>query len=109
MIRRCFDCGQTFEARGAWQRRCWDCWRAHKDGELRDAGYARGYADGLRAGRASSSAAPIAPSSAGELPPELLRELVSLCHPDRHPPERFEAANRATAELLALLRDVRAA
>ena len=40
---------------------------------------------------------------AGSLTPSTLRELVTLCHPDRHPPERYDQANRATALLLGLM------
>ena len=36
------------------------------------------------------------------LPAEVLRQCIALCHPDRHPPERAEAANVATRCLLAL-------
>jgi hypothetical protein len=31
-----------------------------------------------------------------------LRDLIALCHPDRHPPERAELATRVTAFLIAL-------
>jgi hypothetical protein len=40
---------------------------------------------------------------------EFLREAVSLTHPDRHPVERSEVANRVTATLLELLRAARSA
>ena len=33
---------------------------------------------------------------------ELLAEALRLCHPDRHPPERRDLANRVTQQLLAL-------
>jgi hypothetical protein len=36
------------------------------------------------------------------LRPELLRDAIQLCHPDRHPPERSEIANRVTAALISL-------
>jgi hypothetical protein len=97
MIRDCVECGREFEAKGSWMRRCWDCWREQKDQEV----YDRGYAAGLRAGRAGQN-------GHGQLGSELLRALVTLCHPDRHPPERFELANRATAKLLELLQHERA-
>jgi hypothetical protein len=38
----------------------------------------------------------------GELYLELLKDAVTLTHPDRHPPERKDFAGRVTAELLAL-------
>jgi hypothetical protein len=37
-----------------------------------------------------------------ELTSELLRDTLSLTHPDHHPPERRELAQRVTAQLLAL-------
>jgi hypothetical protein len=98
MIRDCVECGREFEAKGAWMRRCWDCWRERKDQEV----YDRGYAAGLRAGRNGHGQ-----RNGHGLDSELLRALVTLCHPDRHPPERFELANRTTATLLGLLKDAR--
>ena len=38
----------------------------------------------------------------GDITSELLTETVELTHPDRHPPERREMAQRVTQELLAL-------
>ena len=99
MTLSCRDCGVTYEARGAWQVRCAPCWRARRDREHRkalagawDAGWAAGYS--------------AAPTSA--LGTNLLRDLVLLAHPDRHPPERAALANRATAALLDLLARERA-
>jgi hypothetical protein len=31
MRRPCNKCGVSFEPKGGWQRRCWDCWQAQKD------------------------------------------------------------------------------
>ena len=56
------------------------------------AAYERGYATAIRERPAGLDAG-------------WLRELVTLTHPDRHPPERAELANRATARLLDLLND----
>jgi hypothetical protein len=36
-----------------------------------------------------------------------LRDAIALCHPDRHPPERFKTANAVSATLLALLEEQR--
>lgn len=33
------------------------------------------------------------------IPPELLEDVIRLCHPDRHPEERFFKANAVTAQL----------
>jgi hypothetical protein len=55
--------------------------------------YRNGYANGLRDGARRTMA----------LDAHLLRDLVQLCHPDRHPVERAAIANRVTARLLELL------
>ena len=104
MNRFCTDCGRRFDALGDWQRRCKDCYRDHKHRELAgayDEGYSRGYADGIRHGESHHrhAAQPALPSFSVER----LRALVQLTHPDRHPPERAELANRATAHLLDLM------
>jgi hypothetical protein len=78
-------------------RLCWDCWRARAN---RDA-YRQGWEDGLRAGLAAA-----APSL---LEPGLVRDLIQLAHPDRHPTERFALANRVTAQLTHMLDERRAA
>jgi hypothetical protein len=41
-------------------------------------------------------------AAVGDITSELLEDAVRLTHPDRHPPERQEAARRVTQELLAL-------
>jgi tRNA(Ile2) C34 agmatinyltransferase TiaS len=90
----CVECGRVFEAKGKWQLRCWTCWRSYKESQEReglDAAYNDGYRDGYRDGR-----------RALVLSADLVRDLVQLCHPDRHPPERAELANRTTAALLDL-------
>ena len=94
MLKTCSDCRNSFTAKGAWQHRCWDCWREHKNEEIRDAGYRAGYRDGLAAARQPSRAS---------LDPNLIRDCVALTHPDRHPAERYELANRVTATLLSLI------
>ncbi len=53
-----------------------------------DKGYDKGYAHGLALARSFDA--------------DLLRSLIALTHPDRHPPERYAEANRVTAELIAL-------
>jgi hypothetical protein len=96
VTRTCVDCRQPFSARGAWQERCWACWRADRDAKARDTGYAEGYRAGLAA-------------AAPALDGALLADLVALAHPDRHPPERAALAHRATVALLALRSETRQA
>ena len=58
----------------------------------RRAGCDAGFAAGRRGGSRTTG-----------LSVEQLRSLVTLTHPDRHPPERGEVANKATAALLSLI------
>jgi hypothetical protein len=101
VTRRCQDCGARFEAHADYHRLCWRCWRRRRDRELTAGGYDDGYSDGYRAGRPAAGTQP-----AARLDAELLRGLVQLCHPDRHPPERAELASRSTATLLNMLGEV---
>ena len=98
MIRHCADCGSAFDG-ADWMRLCWDCWRSRKDKEVKGAAYDRGYSDGYRAGSGDRARTRLKPA----LDADQLHDLVQLCHPDRHPPERSTLANRVTARLLELL------
>jgi hypothetical protein len=89
-MRTCHRCGGTIQSTNARHRLCWRCWRSDRDEDLRTEGWTRGY----QAGRREAGPA---------LDPELLRLAVTLTHPDRHPTERADVANRVTAWLLGLL------
>lgn len=109
----CIDCGTEFWAKGTWQKRCWPCWReanperstsgrsseAQRDAEAkaRAAGYDAGYSRGLEDGKKLAQLERLTVTA------KLIRDAVTLCHPDRHPPERASLANRVTANLLSLL------
>jgi hypothetical protein len=88
MMRSCERCDARFDG-PHWQRLCWKCYQRRKANE-QEAAYNRGFA----AGRATAPAAPVL------LEAELLTEAIALTHPDRHPEERSELANRVTARLL---------
>jgi hypothetical protein len=100
MIRDCSSCGGPFEPQFPSHRLCWRCWREDKDRTLRDAAWTQGYADGYRDGRLDTLRHS---NGHGDLPmlPNLL-DLIQLCHPDRHPPERGALATRVTAALIGL-------
>lgn len=113
----CGKCGTEFEAQGAWQKLCWDCWRAREQekadrGDLAGLGrrveklleeaYQAGQRRGYEEGHAAAAKTRPAAGGGGPLSPGLLRELIRLCHPDLHPPERFDLANRVTAELVSM-------
>ncbi len=68
------------------------------------AAYERGYAAGLMAAARAQAA-----NERGQFDADQLRALVTLCHPDRHPPGRAQLANRVTARLLELLEQEREA
>jgi hypothetical protein len=53
--------------------------------------------------RCKRCGAPLIATAAGEVSAELLRAVIALTHPDRHPAERTRAANRVTQQLLELL------
>jgi hypothetical protein len=76
---------------------CWSCWREREDRNLRDAAWSQGYADGYRDGQVDATRRS---NGHGQLPD--LLDLIQLCHPDRHPPERAAMANRVTATLIHL-------
>jgi hypothetical protein len=80
--------------------RCKTCFiemkRAEERGDRLRAAYLDGYRDGL------------AEAPPPTLEPGFTRELILLCHPDRHP-GRFELANRVTARLVEMRDQLRRA
>jgi hypothetical protein len=107
LIRTCADCGTRFRAPGLRQRRCRPCFRALKERDevearqdAYDAGwdgaYDAGWDGGYRSGRLSV------------LTEALLRDLIQLCHPDRHS-GRVDLATRVTQQLLELRERIRRA
>lgn len=98
MTRRCTACGGSFRAKGSWQRKCWECWRAEKD-RTRTGDYGAGYAAAYRQGVADGAV------RAGgrrelELDQDRIKALIALCHPDRHGGPQWELANKVTGWLL---------
>lgn len=103
----CEECGDTFiRAPGeSWKRLCLSCWKAtpaakkaarDKLAQLTaELSEVRAERDRLRLRVLTLEHADTPPP----IPPEMLRRLVRLCHPDRH--DGSEAANVATAWLLA--------
>lgn len=99
----CEECGGTFtRAPGeSWKRLCLSCWKAARDklaqltAELAET---RAERDRLRL-RVLKLELDGQRTKPEGIPPEMLRRLVRLCHPDRH--GNSKAANEATAWLLA--------
>ena len=106
----CESCGDTFtRAPGeSWKRLCLSCWRAtpaaKKAARDKLAQLTAELAE-TRAERDRLRLRVLALELDGQqakpegIPPEMLRRLVRLCHPDRH--SQSKAANQATAWLLA--------
>lgn len=79
---KCRECGEIFyrDADEQWKKLCLDCWKASKAGKSRhDSPWcADCYERGVTTGRAS------APTVKPALDKARLRELLQLCHPDKH-------------------------
>jgi hypothetical protein len=101
-IRRvpCHRCRRFFGPAYPSQRLCRICLHEDEgkpDLALAEIAWERGYALGLERGRRNEPTD--IEAALGALP---LIELLQLCHPDRHPPERFEQANRISVWLNGL-------
>lgn len=101
----CANCRATFDQTHNWQKLCWSCWRAKKDAASA-AATSDAWTEGYRAGRAAALRDHRCPQPPAHptVDATLIRDAVRLCHPDRHPIERFDAANDVTVRLLALQR-----
>jgi hypothetical protein len=97
---RCRVCERSFTPTGA-NTLCAVCYaerRGDYDFALAEQAWREGYGIGLARGRRQRADDELEQA----LDDLRLRELITLCHPDRHPPERFELANRVTVWLLGL-------
>lgn len=86
-----------------WNRERLAASKGYKDGydAGHQAGYKQGYEDGVEFGYTAGLGDGRA-SLLGTSDPEFVRHLIQLCHPDRHPKERQQLANRVTARLLEM-------
>ena len=119
--RKCPQCGNEFEADQPWKRVCLDCWIANKNRkEQRQAEQLQAEAARLRdeneryrrlhldqqsriaslelALTAERSRSPSPRYNGQAIPPDMLKRLIQLSHPDKH--NGSEAATRATQWLL---------
>jgi len=99
----CEKCFREFEhaSRLPRQRFCPVCYYesiADLMGSLEEHVWRSGYESGLRSREREDRAETLA--KIAELLP--LKDLIALCHPDRHPEERREQATNTTAALLEL-------
>jgi hypothetical protein len=93
VTRRCDSCCATFDGE-RWQKYCSTCWRERRRVDELAGEYHRGFLAGIAAAQRVDRPQ--------VLRDDLLRRVIALCHPDRHPPERAAEANAITAELLEL-------
>lgn len=114
MDRNCTCCGATFEADEPWKLLCYPCWRAKKDAEKGGANVgalvlrniknelllnnAREEIERLKGIIYRESKRWARSAQPEPIPPDLLKAMLLICHPDRH--GNSPAANKATAWLL---------
>lgn len=114
MDRNCTCCGATFEADEPWKLLCYPCWRAKKDAEKGDANVGalvlRNIKNELALSKAQDEIERLkgiiyresrrwARSAQSEpIPPDLLKAMLLICHPDKH--GNSAASNKVTAWLL---------
>jgi hypothetical protein len=95
MIKHCESCHRPFEASYRWAKVCKPCFIEQKKAETEqlrnEAVYWRD-----RCLRVESQITHL--QSPRAIPPDMLRRLLQLCHPDKH--SGSEASQRATAWLL---------
>jgi hypothetical protein len=92
----CHDCGRQFQAR-EWTALCRDCARAREQQVEQEHAHEQGYGDGFREGYRAAA------SQSVRLDRPVLRELLQLCDPSLHEPERMAMAMRMTAVLMELV------
>lgn len=106
----CTACGDAFwrEDSETWKVRCYSCWKARRwqqetsaDRSSFDNEFSRGYAAGRAAGLAE--AVKVEPAVAA-IDKTRLRQLLQLCHPDKH--AGGELAGEVTVWLLELRKQV---
>jgi hypothetical protein len=97
----CQICGRLYHRISPSMRWCRVCLHEKSrdyDLAVAELAWEHGYRLGLQRARQQLDDAGLE-AALGGLP---LRDLITLCHPDRHPPEREDLANRITVWLNAL-------
>lgn len=95
MHKKCDHCRTWFEARFPNAKLCFDCWKkrerafAEYDDLTREVDVLIGEVHRLRSALAEKSQ---------QIPPDMLKRLIRLCHPDKH--GNSETANAVTRWLL---------
>jgi hypothetical protein len=81
-VASCTRCASPFVRKSdeGWKRFCYRCWKAARG----DDAYARGYAAGAAAAKADALFNRPAPAALPAGFDRRLRQLVQLCHPDKH-------------------------
>ncbi len=95
----CAQCGCTFERDQTWKRLCLSCWRLTRPQQQQQPELERMAAEVAQlrtqldyARRINEQLAQCAQRlSTRTLSPDVLKRLILLCHPDRHPARQAEA------------------
>jgi hypothetical protein len=87
MLNTCQSCGVRFEAEEAWKKLCFPCWKEKRDAE-------NPKKTEYRQPATRTVYVPV------EIPKDMLKILINLCHPDRH--DGKDIATKATQYLLGL-------
>lgn len=98
MDRICKQCGEVFDADEDWKKICLPCWRENKAKEDGARSKKQGKHSYQKFNKEAFDRAFGKPAQI--IPPDMLKTLIALCHPDRHGGK--ESATRATQFLLSL-------
>lgn len=110
-LAQCSDCGQAFarDPEETWKRLCFSCWKRSKAKRpttpTTDNALAESRAECARLRLRVMALELDLQRGADPIPDDMLARLIRLCHPDRH--DGSEAANKATAWLLAQRKEAR--
>jgi len=87
MVRRCAKCGQPHVSDKEWKNTCFPCWKSQKGyapttGDEAYMALQEAYAE--LEGQKPSPPPPPPPPRGAALSQETIRDLIVLCHPDKH-------------------------
>ncbi len=93
--RACKQCGEYFHADQDWKHICIGCFKENKRKDREREAYREANKHNQQRQHQRTYQAPPAPA----IPPDMLKVLIMLCHPDKHGGK--ESATRATQWLLS--------
>jgi hypothetical protein len=97
----CTECGNYFHAEYQWAKLCKPCYVASKKNELQEWMNRAFMAEAaLRRQWQSTAQAPASAPASAAMDPHFIRQLLQLCHPDKHAGSVL--ANEVTQSLLKM-------